>query len=55
MSAIVEQLPYGFRYRVTRGAVLHAASPVYDGLDSALYALAARFPGLKVSKIEVCE
>jgi hypothetical protein len=57
MSAIVEQLPYGFRYRVTEGAkgcgALLAASTVYEGIDQALYALQARYPGIVVIRVKV--
>ena len=53
MSAVVEQLPYGFRYRVTNGNVLEAASPVYQGLDVVLYALQKRYPGMKCDRIVV--
>jgi len=53
MSAVVEQLPFGFRYRVRLGAEVVAASQVFDGLEDALYALQKRFPGMKVDKIDV--
>jgi len=53
MSAVVEQLPSGFRYRVTQGNILHAASPLYNGLDACIYALQKRFPGLKVDRVVV--
>ena len=53
MSAVVEQMPYGFRYRVAEAGHLVASSPVFPGLDICLYALANRFPGLTCTKIEV--
>jgi hypothetical protein len=51
MSAVVEQLPTGFRYRVTQGASLVASSPIFTGLDTCLYALQKRFPGMQVDRI----
>ena len=53
MSAVVEQMPTGFRYRVSQGASLVAASPVFPGLDGCLYALQKRYPGMTCDRIVV--
>jgi len=55
MSAVVEQMPSGFRYRVTEAGSLVASSPIYQGLDAVLYALQKRYPGLTCSRIVVVQ
>jgi hypothetical protein len=55
VTALIEQQPKGWRYRVMEGKTLVASSIIYYDLEEACNELVKRFPGTLISRFTTYE